>query len=166
MMTYIKTHRTAQPLRISRRGLTLIEVVVSMAIFLMALGGIVPLIKLGLDRAMDIQLQATALQKCQSKISEIMVGSEPIAAQSDAVFPDNNPDEDWRWSMDMAQEDIDGVWTINVRVYLQLDSHRVEVALSQIVMDPSIRGGPAPAPTTSSGTTSGTTTGSTTTGGG
>jgi len=146
----------------ARRGLTLMEVIVAMAIFLLSLAGIVPLVKIGLDRSLEIHLQATALQKCQSKLAGVIAGSEAIAAQTDVPFTDNNPDEDWRWSLDLGQDDIDGVWTVTIRVRLQSDDHKVEVALSQIVLDPTVRGGPPAAPSA----TGGTTTGGTTTGGG
>jgi prepilin-type N-terminal cleavage/methylation domain-containing protein len=159
-----------------RSGLTLLEVIVSMAIFLIALGGIGPLIQMAQDRAIDVQLQATALQKCQSKMSEVIAGAVTLSSQSDEPFADNPPDENWLWSMDATQDSngINNLWVVNVRVFRQMaDNRKVEVALSQMVMDPSIRGAPNPPPqasatssTTSSSSSSGSTTGGATTGGG
>jgi general secretion pathway protein I len=152
----------------ARRGLTLLEVIVSMAIFLMALGAIGPLIHMAQDRAMQIQLEATALQKCQSKLSEVIAGAEPLSGQNDMPFSDNPPDENWLWSMDVGQSvnGVSNLWQVSIRVHRQLDNGRkVEVSLSQLIIDPSLRGGPNPPPQASTSSSTGSTTGGTTTGG-
>ena len=156
--------------RSCRRGLTLLEVIVAMAIFLIALGGIGPLIQMAQDRALDVRLQATALQKCQSKLSEVMAGAVSLASQSDESFTDNPPNENWVWSLDASQDNsgITNLWNVRVRVHRELEGGRkVEVSLSQMVIDPSIRGAtnPPPQASTTSGTTTGSSTGGTTGGG-
>ena len=52
---------------------------------------------MGQMRSLENQMQALALQKCQSKISEVMAGAEALSSQTDVVFADNPPNEDWRW---------------------------------------------------------------------
>src|SRR4051812_4507286 len=105
--------------RHARRGMTLLEVIVSMAIFLIALGAILPLIQMGQSRAVEIELQAVALQKCQSKIAEVMAGGEAMSTQTDATFPESTDGDDWRWSMDVGQDDsgVANLWTVTVHVY-------------------------------------------------
>jgi type II secretory pathway pseudopilin PulG len=145
--------------------LTLLEVIVAMALFLMALGAIGPLIQMAQDRAMVVQLQATALQKCQSKLSEVMVGAEQLSTQNDMPFSDNAPNENWMWAMEANQgvNGISNLWQIQVRVYRELDSgQKVEVSMGQMILDPSIRGAPNPPPTSSSTSSTSGTTGSTT----
>jgi general secretion pathway protein I len=126
-----------------RPGLTLLEVIVSMAIFLIALGAIVPLIQMGQQRALEIHVQAVALQKCQSKMTEVIIGAEPMGSQGEMPFPDSLLDEDWKWSMDASQDQVSQLWTVQVRVYRQLETGKVEVALTQLVLDPEVRGAPA-----------------------
>jgi len=146
--------------------LTLLEVIVSMAIFLLGLGGIGPLIHIAQQRALHVQLEATALQKCQSKLSEVIAGAEALSGQSDMPFSDNPPDENWLWAMDASQgaNGVNNLWQVQVRVYRQMDNgDKVEVSLGQMILDPSIRGAPNPPPvpaassSSSSGTTGGTT---------
>jgi prepilin-type N-terminal cleavage/methylation domain-containing protein len=152
----------------SRRGLTLLEVIVSMAIFLIALGAIGQLLQIGLDQALEVQLQTTALQKCQSKLSEVIAGAEGMDSQSDVSFTDNPPDENWMWSMDVSQNNngINNLSTVQVRVYRQLEGdHKVEVSLGQMVLAPASRGAPNP-PAAAATTTGTTSTSSTTMGGG
>jgi general secretion pathway protein I len=145
---------------VRRQGLTLLEVIVSMAIFLMALGAIGPLIHLAQDRALVVQLQATALQKCQSKLSEVIAGAVSLSGTSDEPFSDNSPDENWMWAMEATPDSggINNLWNVHVRVYRELDGGRkIEVSLSQMLIDPSVRGAPNPPPqaSTTSGTTGG-----------
>jgi len=125
-----------------RRGLTLLEVIVAMAIFLIALGAIVPLIQMGQLLALEIQVQSLALAKCQSKISEVMAGSELLSSQNDSTFPENTTTEDWRWSMQADATDVNNLWLVKVTVYRMMDSDKIEVSLTQMVFDPAFRGGP------------------------
>lgn len=154
-----------------RRGLTLMEVVLAMAILLMALAAIGPLIQMGGQRALDAQIQETALRKCESKLAEAMIGVESLGGQADGTFPED-PDNVWRWSMEATQQsEVTNLWSVQVTVYRQLDGRKIEVSLSQMLMDPTMRGsavntglppqqGTAPTTTTGS-TTSGTTSGTT-----
>jgi type II secretion system protein I len=129
--------------------LTLLEVIVAMAIFLMAMGAIVPLIGMGASRALEVEMQALALQKCQSKMSELMIGAEALSNQADSPFLDSNGNDDgWRYSLDCSQNDISNLWNVQVRVYRQMDDNKIEVSLSQLMLDPSARGGPVPTPKT------------------
>jgi general secretion pathway protein I len=131
-----------------RRGLTLLEVIVSMAIFLIALGAIVPLVQMGQERSLDVQLQTMALKKCQSKLAEVTWGSEPLFAATDTAFPDNPPDENWVWSMELTSgyNGINNLYLVTVRVRrdTQDGGNTAEVSLSQLVMDPQYRGSAAP----------------------
>jgi general secretion pathway protein I len=122
-----------------RRGLTLMEVVVAMAILLMALSAIAPLIQIGMLQAGEAQTRSTALKKCQSKIAEVMAGIEPLSGQTDSPFADE-ADDSWKWSMDVSQPtEVANVWAVQVTVYRQMPSYKISVTLSHMVMDPSIR---------------------------
>ena len=126
-----------------RRGMTLLEVIVAMTIFLIALGAIWPLLEMGLNRAHEVEHQAIALQKCQSKLAQIMAGEEALGTQEDVTFVE---DPEWHWSMECEQQDIANLWKVEVTVWRETDLGRVEVTLSQMVLDPSVRGGPAAVP--------------------
>jgi len=121
-----------------RRGLTLLEVLVALGIFLSALVAIVSLISLGADIARDVQHQAQAAQLCQAKLAEVVAGVLPLSAQSDAPFDE---DPDWTWSLDAQQSDIAGLWKVTVRVKRERsDGSRIECAFDRMLLDPSMRG--------------------------
>ncbi len=151
-----------------RRGLSLLEVLIALAIFLMSLIVIGRLVTLGGDRALDVQQQGQAAQLCQSKLAEINAGVVPLSSQAEVPFDE---DPDWYWSLEAEQGTVSGLWNVTVRVHrIRSDGSRVECSLHQMVLDPSLRGSTADAAAaasssssdTSGASTSGTSTGSST----
>jgi general secretion pathway protein I len=122
-----------------RAGLTLLEVIIALAIFLFSLVAIGRLVSLGTERAADVQLQSLAAMKCQSIMSEIVSGSIQLSPQSDQAFPE---DPSWRWSMDCSQENVPNLWKVLVKVRRDggNGSTDMEISLLQFVLDPSARG--------------------------
>jgi type II secretion system protein I len=121
-----------------RRGLTLLEVLVALGIFLVALVGIIKAVTIGGEQARQVQLQAQAAQLCQSKLAEVVAGVVPLSGQSDVPF-DEAPD--WLWSLDASQGDIAGLWKLTVRVSRrQSDGSRIECSMDRMLLDPSLRG--------------------------
>jgi len=144
----------------TRKGITLLEVLVALAIFLLSLIAINQLVSLGADRARDVQLQSQGLQLCQSKLAEVVAGVVPIQTpQSNTLFDE---DPNWQWSMDSdSNSSITGLYTVTVHVSRQRpDGSRFEVALSQMIMDPSLRGSTGTTTSSSTGTSSSTQAGS------
>ena len=87
---------------------------------------------------MEVQFQGEAMLKCQSKMSEIYAGVEQLTSQSDVPFPE---DPNWHWSADCNQAQVTNLWTVQVRVSKQRpDGSQLEVTLSQMMLDPSVRG--------------------------
>jgi type II secretion system protein I len=135
--------------------MTLLEVLMAVAIFLLSLVAIGRLISISSERAREIQLKGQAMQMCQSKMAEFLAGVQQLASQSDVPFDE---DPNWRWSADCSQGQVTNLWTVQIRVNTKRpDGGSVEVTLSQMVLDPSVRG--TTIPSSSSSTTSGTTTG-------
>jgi general secretion pathway protein I len=121
-----------------RRGLSLMEVLVALAIFLGAMVVIGRLIIMGGERALEVQLQSEAARLCQSQMAKVVAGIESLTSQSDLAMED---DSDWKWSMECEQGNITGLWSVTVRVYKdRVDGSKVEASLSQLVLDPSMRG--------------------------
>jgi hypothetical protein len=122
----------------ARRGLSLLEVLTALAIFLGALIGIGQLVIMSGERALDVQQQTQAAQLCQAKLAEVIAGVVPMSASGDSTFDE---DPDWHWSLDAQQDTVSGLWDVTVRVTRQRpDGRKIEVALSQMVLDPSLRG--------------------------
>jgi general secretion pathway protein I len=121
-----------------RRGLTLLEVLIALGIFLTAFAVLSRLVTLGADRALEVQQQAQAAQLCQAKLAEVAAGIVPLSGQNDVPF-DEAPN--FLWSVDAAQADTSGLWKVTVRVTLQRsDGSRVECSLDRMLLDPSLRG--------------------------
>jgi general secretion pathway protein I len=144
-----RSRRTPLPCtpRARRDGLTLLEVLVSLAIFLMALVGIGRLIALGNERALDVQQNNEALQRCQSKIAEVAIGS--LALRSDSGGYDDQ--QNWSWSLECNPASVPNLWTVRATVKCQRQNgDTVQVTLSQMILDPSARGSIAQPSTDSS----------------
>jgi general secretion pathway protein I len=121
-----------------RPGMTLLEVLVALGIFLMALVAIIRLVTFGGDQALEVQQQSQAAQLCQSKMAEVIAGVVPLTGQSDVPFDE---DSSWLWSLDATQGDIAGLWILTVRVSRQRsDGSRIECSLDRMLLDPSLRG--------------------------
>jgi general secretion pathway protein I len=121
-----------------RHGLTLLEVLVALGIFLMAFASISHLVTLSADRALEVQQQGKAAQLCQAKLAEVAAGIVPLSGQTDVPFDE---DPKFLWSLDAAQADISGLWKVTVRVSLERsDGSRTECSLDRMLLDPSLRG--------------------------
>src|SRR5947209_15845261 len=99
-----------------RRGLTLLEVLIALGIFLMSFAVISHLITLSADRALDVQQLGQATQLCQAKLAEVSAGVVPLSGQTDVPFDE---DPNFLWSLDAVQAEITGLWKVTVRVTLQ-----------------------------------------------
>lgn len=146
----------ARPAR--RAGMSLLEVLLSLTIFLLALGAIVALVDHGSNRAMDAAMQTTATRLAQSKLAEVEAGVlSPSAASSD-TFPE---DPDWTWSVEPGDAPAPNLYPVTVRVYRDLGGRRFEVTLTQMIFDPAQMGKAAAAQPPATGTTTGGGTGTT-----
>jgi Tfp pilus assembly protein PilV len=121
------------------RAFSLLEVIVSMAIFLMSIVVIGQLVTMGGERAMDIDQQGEAAMLAQSKMAEVIWGAVPLASQSDQSFDETS---DYKWSMTADQNSsISNLWNVTVTVTRdRSDGSKIESVLSQMILDPSQRG--------------------------
>src|SRR5262245_38017090 len=121
-----------------RRGLSLMEILIALSIFLFSLIVIGKLITLSGDRALDVQQQSEAAQLCQTKLAEVIAGVVQLSSQSDVPF-DEAPD--YHWSLDAESDSTPNLWRVQVRVTRERpDGTKIECSLSQMVIDPSQRG--------------------------
>jgi general secretion pathway protein I len=121
-----------------RHGLSLMEVLVALTIFLLAFVALGRLVILGSDQAFDAQQQVRAADLCQSKMAEIIAGAVPLTTESDVAFQE---DPVWHWSLDCEKSNYRGLWNVTVRVSRQ-DQQGMHVCctVSQMVLDPQTHG--------------------------
>ena len=122
-----------------RLGLSLLEVLVALGIFLAALVGLGRLIIQGGDLAVDGRLQSEAAQLCQTKLAEVYAGAEPLTPQHDMPFEES---PGWRWDLECEQDNnVANLWHVQVRVSRPPGNGRpLEVTLSRWLLDPRARG--------------------------
>ena len=106
-MISIPTHKR------SRAGLTLLEVLISLAIFLGALTALSQLIGIGSRAAVQAQLRTQAILKCQSKLAEVLAGAQPLESVSQAAYED---EENWKWSLDVQPGAYENMLQLTVSV--------------------------------------------------
>ena len=84
----------------SRTGMTLYEVVLSLTLFLGAMLAISQIISIGSRAAIQSRLQTQAILRCESKLSEILAGVEPMESVSNAQFEEETAN--WVWSLEIG----------------------------------------------------------------
>jgi hypothetical protein len=132
-----------------RKGLTLTEVVFSLAIFLFSFAAIGQLISVSSQRALEGQFKQQGVFLCQSKLVELSRGIEPLQSTSGAAFAH---DSTWTWSA--ACEPMNAteppLWRVEVSVQRSRpDGTPLVVTMTKLVLDPAYRGStldPAPLP--------------------
>lgn len=148
-----------------RPGVTLIEVLVATAIFLIAVVAIMQLMSVSTDQALDVQLRSRAARLCQSKLNEYAAGVEAVGSAAGSANGSFEEDDEWQWSADV-QADSTAANLYRVTVTVSRDTAtrgKVEISMTQFVFDPAQRGQlvvtPPPAAAASGTSGTGTTTG-------
>lgn len=97
--------RPASITDVSRRsGITLLEVVIAVAIFLAAMTAITRLVTTGTRASVRGQLQTEAILRCESKLGEVIAGIEPLEPVDSQPMPTDDG-EGWVWSMQVIYGD-------------------------------------------------------------
>jgi general secretion pathway protein I len=78
------------------RGFTLLEVVLSLALFFGALAALSQLTWNASRAALQSRLKTQAVLLCETKLNEILAGIEPLSATSNVPYAD---DPNWSWSL-------------------------------------------------------------------
>jgi type II secretion system protein I len=139
-----------------RPALSLLEVLVALAIFLVSLAALAYLLTLSGNMAMEAQQRTHAMHLAQSKLAEVIAGAMPIQSGSGSF----DEDPDYQWSVDSQQGATQNLWNVTVKVTRPRKKGKpLEVTLCQMVLDPSNVGSTqdvTPAVTASTSTQNGT----------
>ena len=128
-------HRTARPHQ--RAGLSLLEVLVALAIFLMSLAAIAGLVDFGAERAQSAAMTTLGTRLAQSKLAEVEAGLTPPNSSESGTFED---EPDWTYALESGAALAANTYPVTVTVTRQMGGRRYEVALTQIVFDPAFQG--------------------------
>jgi general secretion pathway protein I len=135
-----------------RPGLSLLEVLTALAIFLISLIALGQLVTLSGERALEVERLSRASQLSQSKLAEVVSGAVSLSSQSG----DFDEDPDWHYQVEAEQDSaITGLWRVQVKVSRDMgNGTTMESTVSQMVLDPSLRGSASDAiPSPTSGNT-------------
>lgn len=97
----------------SRAGLTLLEVLLSTAIFMGALTAIMQLMRIGHDSRLSARLDAEAALRCESLMAELVSGIRPLTPESNAPF---EGEENWTYSVNVEAGDGESLLLVSARV--------------------------------------------------
>lgn len=120
-----------------RKGLTLIEVLVATAIFLISLVAIGQLINASSDQAIDVQLRSRAARLAQSKMSEYTSGIRSL--DGGGTSGDFEEDFEPGWNYTVAVE-ADSTAASLYKVTVTVNYGEVSTSLTQYVFDAKKRG--------------------------
>ena len=124
--------------RAPRSGLSLLEVLIALAVFLFSYVAIWQLMNLANDRATDLAYRNLATQLAQSTLAEIAAGSQPLQAQGDTPVGDNAPD--FTYSVEINSGPVDSVKSVAVTVTHESKGRTMQVKITQMMLDPSTVG--------------------------
>lgn len=119
--------------------MTLLEVLIALAIFLMAMVVFGEMIVRNGQIARDLQRQNLATRLCRSKLNEVVAGVVPLSSQGDQSF-DEEPD--YTWSLQADNGAVDGLWNVTLTVTRrQTDAGEpIHCTVTEMVLDPSVEG--------------------------
>jgi general secretion pathway protein I len=122
-----------------RSGLTLLEILVSVAIFLGALTAIMQLLNIGQQSEVSSRLQSEAVLRCDAKMAEIVAGVEKAASSADGIFDDDEIGN-WKWSAEVTSGSATGLLLVTVTVEHLPDGKNPNAAftLTRYMRDPQL----------------------------
>jgi type II secretion system protein I len=120
-----------------RRGITLYEVVLALAIFAGAMAAISQAIATGTRAALQARLQSQAMLLCESKMAEVVSGAIPPLSVAESPFEEEGLDG-WTWSLIVGDGPRVGLVLVEVEVACRRvgDSVDASFSFSRLVRDP------------------------------
>src|SRR4051794_887288 len=100
-----------------RSGMTLLEVLVSLAIFLMAIVGVGALIGHSTNRAQEINDRSQAARICQSKMAEFQCGSLSLESVDEQAIDDDDSGLLWSAAVNEASSGVPNLFQVDITVF-------------------------------------------------
>ena len=134
MVLQIRKRKDPSP---GRRGITLFEVVLALAIFVGAFAAISQILRTGSRSAIRAQLTSEAVLRCERRMNEVLAGVLPLQTAQRVPFEDNSA---WLWSvnvMDAGTPNLLQVETLVERIGTGSDSS-ASFRMIRLIRDPQI----------------------------
>lgn len=120
-----------------RRGLTLLEILVSTAILVASLTAIMQVLSVGHRARLNAVLDAEAILRCESKMGELLAGVLAMTSSGAEPFEDNS---NWTWTVNVSDQGSTSLLQVKVVVEHTAsgDQPNSSWSLTRYVRDPSI----------------------------
>ena len=129
--------------RTARRGLSLLEVILALAILVLAMAAIGKLVDIGTDRGTDARVYSRGTRLAQAKMAEAEAGVIDLTGETEGQF--TGDDGAWRYKVTAEAAGPPNLYTVTVRVTRDVSGRPVEVVLAQMLFDPTKIGSAAQA---------------------
>lgn len=139
-MTRLASSTSDRP---SRPGLTLIEVLLALAILLLALGALTRLVDIGSHHGALAQASARGTRLAQGKMAEVEAGLIPVSGEASGTF--EGDDGAWSYTVSPEAAGPPNLYAVTVKVSRTVGGQPFEVVLTQMVFDPQMTGSAAQA---------------------
>ena len=122
-----------------RSGMSLLEVLISVAIFLGALTAIMQVLNVGQRAEVATRLQTEAILKCEAKMAEFISGIEEAASSQGGTFEDDETGN-WKWDAEVTDSGIVSLLMVTVKVEHSISDDEANAAftLSRYMRDPQL----------------------------
>jgi Tfp pilus assembly protein PilV len=124
-------------LRQPRQGLSILEVLVSMAIFLLSLVAIASLVDFGAERATAAAMTNLGTRLAQAKLAELEAGVVPPSTSETGTFED---EPEWTYALEPGAPLAANTIPVTIRVSREYGGRTYEVVLTQVIFDPAFQG--------------------------
>lgn len=137
-------------------GLTLFEVVIALAIFLLALVPVWRLVSMGGEYALEVAQRAQASLLCQNKLDSVKCGAEGLNGSGTVDIGNLT----WNYTIESSPSDVPSLYTVKITAKIDRpDGRTIEASLVQLVLDPAERGSTVASTSSSSSSSSSSATG-------
>lgn len=122
-----------------RTGLSLLEVIISVAIFLGALTAIMQGLSIGQRSELAARLQSEAVLRCEAKMGEIICGAVEANSTQGNTFEDDETGK-WEWSAQVTDAGVSGLLEVTVLVEHKPGGEDPDAAFSlvRLMRDPQL----------------------------
>lgn len=125
-----------------RQGLTLIEVILGLAIMLIALVAIGRLVDIGTDSGFEARMTARGNRLAEVKMAEVEAGAIALDSTSEGTFEEEPA---WSWRVSPEPQGPANLYLVTVTVSRDNSGRVFEISHSQYLVDPSAVGSAAQA---------------------
>ena len=99
----------------NRSGLSLLEIIISVAIFMASLAAIMEGLQIGRRSELSARLQSEAVLRCETVMGEILSGVKEAASAQGNPFDDDETGN-WEWTAEVTEAGTTGLLQVTILV--------------------------------------------------